>query len=112
MGRLQPSTLHWPGELSAVLRQPDVLPRAREHRDTDRRYHPHQHSRLILGAELVAALRGRAQTFTKYALALPMVLPIVIVVDIWAYMLTPTDGVVDTSLNALGIPSVKWLSNP
>jgi raffinose/stachyose/melibiose transport system permease protein len=66
----------------------------------------------FLGAELVAALRGRAQTFTKYALALPMVLPLVIVVDIWAYMLAPTDGVVDSSLNALGIPSVQWLSNP
>jgi raffinose/stachyose/melibiose transport system permease protein len=66
----------------------------------------------FLGAELVAALRGRAQTFTKYALALPLVLPLVIVVDIWAYMLAPTDGVIDTSLNALGIPSVQWLSNP
>lgn len=64
------------------------------------------------GAELVAALRGRAQTFTKYALALPMVLPLVIVIDIWAYMLAPTDGVIDSSLNALGIPSVQWLSNP
>ena len=41
-----------------------------------------------------------------------MVLPLVIVVDIWAYMLTPTDGVIDSSLNALGIPSVQWLSNP
>jgi raffinose/stachyose/melibiose transport system permease protein len=66
----------------------------------------------FFGAELVAALRGRAQTFTKYALALPIVLPIVIVVDIWAYMLAPVDGVVDTSLNALGIPAVNWLSNP
>ena len=66
----------------------------------------------FLGAELVAALRGRVQTFTKYALALPLVLPLIIVVDIWAYMLAPTDGVIDTSLNALGIPSVQWLSNP
>jgi raffinose/stachyose/melibiose transport system permease protein len=66
----------------------------------------------FLGAELVAALRGRVQTFAKYALALPLVLPLVIVVDIWAYMLAPTDGVIDSSLNALGIPSVQWLSNP
>jgi raffinose/stachyose/melibiose transport system permease protein len=66
----------------------------------------------FLGAELVAALRGRAQTITKYALALPMVLPLIIVVDIWAYMLAPTDGVIDSSFNALGIPSVQWLSNP
>ena len=63
-------------------------------------------------AELVAALRGRAQTITKYAIALPMVLPIVILLDIWAYMLAPTDGVIDSSLRALGIPAVDWLSNP
>jgi raffinose/stachyose/melibiose transport system permease protein len=63
-------------------------------------------------AELVAALRGRAHAFSKYALALPMVLPVVIVVDIWAYMLAPTDGTVDSSLRALGVPPVNWLSNP
>ena len=112
MGRLQPTTLQWPGELPAVLRQPDVLPRAREHRGTDRRYDRHQHSGLVPGGRAGGRPAGTAQTFTKYALALPLVLPLVIVVDIWAYMLAPTDGVIDTSLNALGIPSVQWLSNP
>ena len=63
-------------------------------------------------AELVANLRGRAQTIAKYALALPMVVPIIVLIDVWAYMLTPNGGVIDAALHAVGIPSVDWLGNP
>lgn len=63
-------------------------------------------------AEIVANLRGRAQTFVKYALALPMVIPVVVLVDIWAYLLTPQGGVIDTALRGLGLPAIDWLGNP
>lgn len=63
-------------------------------------------------AEIVANLRGRMQTFVKYGLALPMVIPIVVLVDIWAYFLTPQGGVIDTALHGVGLPSVDWLGNP
>lgn len=63
-------------------------------------------------AEIVANLRGRAQTFVKYALALPIVIPVVVLVDIWAYLLTPQGGVIDTALHGLGLPVIDWLGNP
>jgi len=63
-------------------------------------------------AEIVAHLHGRTQTVVKYALALPIVLPIIVQIDIWAYMFTPQGGVIDTALQAVGLPNIDWLGSP
>jgi ABC-type sugar transport system permease subunit len=63
-------------------------------------------------AEVVARLGGRFHNFIKYALALPMVIPLVVVVDIWAYFYTPEGGVIDTAFHAFGLPNVDWLGSP
>lgn len=63
-------------------------------------------------AEIVASLRGRIHSFVKYALALPIVLPLVVRIDIWAYLLSPQGGVIDTALRSMGLSAVDWLGNP
>ena len=63
-------------------------------------------------AEVVGSLRGRRQAVVKYLVALPMVLPAVVLIDIWAYMLTPEGGVVDAAFHTLGLPKVDWLGSP
>jgi raffinose/stachyose/melibiose transport system permease protein len=63
-------------------------------------------------AEIVAHLKGRSQSIIKYALALPIVLPVIVLIDIWAYLLTPQGGVIDTVLQGLGLSPIDWLGSP
>jgi raffinose/stachyose/melibiose transport system permease protein len=63
-------------------------------------------------AEIVSRLRGRVHATLKYLLALPIVIPLIVQIDIWAYMFTPNGGVIDSALHDIGLPSVDWLGNP
>ena len=65
----------------------------------------------FIGAALVVGLQGRIQTVAKYLIVIPMVVPQVVLIDIWANMLNPNDGLVDTILGLLHAQPVQWLSS-
>jgi ABC-type sugar transport system permease subunit len=62
-------------------------------------------------AELVVHLPHRTGTAIKYLLTVPIVVPPIILIDVWAYLLTPQTGLIDRILGATGLPDVQWLSN-
>ncbi|MGC8628564.1 MAG: carbohydrate ABC transporter permease [Acidimicrobiales bacterium] len=62
-------------------------------------------------AEIVAHLPGRLGSVSKYLFALPIVLPPVVLIDVWAYMFNPTDGLIDKIFNAFGLAGPNWLGN-
>lgn len=66
----------------------------------------------FFGAELILALPAKLQTVFKYLFVVPMVVPQVVLIDIWANMLNPNNGLVDGVLKALTISPVQWFSNP
>jgi ABC-type sugar transport system permease subunit len=63
-------------------------------------------------AEIVAHLPGRAAAVTKYVLVLPIVLPPLVLIEVWAYLLQPGSGLIDHILGAAGLPQPSWLSDP
>jgi raffinose/stachyose/melibiose transport system permease protein len=63
-------------------------------------------------AEIVSRLRGRVHTTLKYLLALPIVIPLIVQIDIWAYMFSPNGGVIDSALRDAGLSPVDWLEPP
>jgi raffinose/stachyose/melibiose transport system permease protein len=63
-------------------------------------------------AELVIHLRRKAATFAKYALVIPIVIPPVILIDVWAYLFAPTDGLLNAILQHLHLPQPLWLGDP
>jgi ABC-type sugar transport system permease subunit len=66
----------------------------------------------FLGALLTLSLPGRiAQSVLKYLLVIPMVIPQVILINIWVYMLNPNDGLVDGFLSLFRVPPVQWFNN-
>jgi len=67
----------------------------------------------FLGALLTLSLPGRiVQGAMKYLLVIPMVIPQVILINIWVYMLNPNDGIVDAFLGLFHISAIQWYSNP
>jgi ABC-type sugar transport system permease subunit len=54
----------------------------------------------------------RAGTVAKYLLVLPIVLPPLILIEVWAYLLQPQYGLIDVFLGALGLPEPTWLTSP
>jgi ABC-type sugar transport system permease subunit len=63
-------------------------------------------------AEVVTHMPARAGTVAKYLLVLPIVLPPLVLIEVWAYLLQPQSGLVDVFLRAFGLPQPTWLSDP
>jgi raffinose/stachyose/melibiose transport system permease protein len=63
-------------------------------------------------AEVVTHLPKRAAGIAKYILVLPIVLPPLVLIEVWAYLLQPGSGLIDRFLGAVGLPQPSWLSDP
>jgi raffinose/stachyose/melibiose transport system permease protein len=63
-------------------------------------------------AEVVTHMPKRAGTIAKYILVLPIVLPPLVLIEVWAYLLQPGSGLIDRVLGAVGLPEPTWLSDP
>ena len=63
-------------------------------------------------AEVVTHMPPRAGTVAKYLLVLPIVLPPLILIEVWAYLLQPQYGLIDVFLGAAGLPQPTWLTDP
>ena len=63
-------------------------------------------------AEIVVHLPARAAAIAKYLLVLPIVLPPLVLIEVWAYLLEPSSGLVDRILGAVGLPQPTWFSDP
>ncbi len=63
-------------------------------------------------AEVVVHLPARAAAVAKYLLVLPIVLPPLVLIEVWAYLLQPGSGLVDKIFGAAGLPEPGWLSDP
>jgi ABC-type sugar transport system permease subunit len=63
-------------------------------------------------AEIVTHMPRRPATVAKYLLVLPIVLPPLVLIEVWAYLLQPGTGLIDRVLGAAGLPQPTWLSDP
>jgi ABC-type sugar transport system permease subunit len=63
-------------------------------------------------AEVVTHMPPRAGNFARYVLVLPIVLPPLVLIEVWAYLLQPSSGLIDHILGAVGLPEPSWLSDP
>jgi ABC-type sugar transport system permease subunit len=48
----------------------------------------------------------------KYLLVLPIVLPPLVLIEVWAYLFQPQGGLVDKIFGAVGLPQFTWFSDP
>jgi raffinose/stachyose/melibiose transport system permease protein len=63
-------------------------------------------------AEIVTRMPRRAGAIARYVLVLPIVLPPLVLIEVWAYLLQPTSGLIDEILGGLGLPQPTWLTSP
>jgi ABC-type sugar transport system permease subunit len=63
-------------------------------------------------AEVVMHMPPRASRVARYVLILPIVLPPLVLIEVWAYLLQPGAGLIDKILGAAGLPQPTWLSDP
>jgi len=63
-------------------------------------------------AEIVTHMPPRAGTIAKYVLVLPIVLPPLVLIEVWAYLFQPGSGLLDKISGAVGLPQPTWLSDP
>ena len=63
-------------------------------------------------AEVVMHMPPRASRVAKYVLVLPIVLPPLVLIEVWAYLLQPGAGLIDKILGVAGLPQPTWLSDP
>jgi ABC-type sugar transport system permease subunit len=63
-------------------------------------------------AEVVMHMPPRASRVARYVLVLPIVLPPLVLIEVWAYLLQPGAGLIDKILGAAGLPQPTWLSDP
>jgi ABC-type sugar transport system permease subunit len=63
-------------------------------------------------AEIVIRMPRRAAVLARYVLVLPIVLPPLVLIEVWAYLLQPGSGLIDRILGAAGLPQPSWLSDP
>jgi ABC-type sugar transport system permease subunit len=63
-------------------------------------------------AEVVTHMPQRAAAIARYVLVLPIVLPPLVLIEVWAYLLQPSSGLIDRVLGAVGLPQPTWLSSP
>ncbi len=62
-------------------------------------------------AEIVTRMPRRASAIARYVLVLPIVLPPLVLIEVWAYLLQPGSGLVDHILGAVGLPQPTWLAD-
>jgi ABC-type sugar transport system permease subunit len=62
-------------------------------------------------AEIVTRMPKRAAAIARYVLVLPIVLPPLVLIEVWAYLLQPGSGLVDRILGALGLPQPAWYAD-
>src|SRR5579863_732711 len=63
-------------------------------------------------AEIVSHLPRRPAAVAKYLLVLPIVLPPLVLIEVWAYMFQPGSGLIDKVFHAVGLPESTWLADP
>ena len=63
-------------------------------------------------AEIVTHMPARAASIAKYVLVLPIVLPPLVLIEVWAYLFQPGSGLLDKISGAVGLPQPTWLSDP
>jgi raffinose/stachyose/melibiose transport system permease protein len=63
-------------------------------------------------AEVVTHMPRRTAGIAKYVLVLPIVLPPLVLIEVWAYLLQPGTGLIDHVLGAVRLPQLSWLSDP
>jgi raffinose/stachyose/melibiose transport system permease protein len=63
-------------------------------------------------AEIVSHLPRRASSVAKYLLVLPIVLPPLVLIEVWAYLFQPGSGLIDKIFSAVGLPQSTWLADP
>ena len=63
-------------------------------------------------AEVVVHLPARASSVAKYLLVLPIVLPPLVLIEVWAYLLQPSSGLIDKIFGAVGLAQPSWLGDP
>jgi raffinose/stachyose/melibiose transport system permease protein len=63
-------------------------------------------------AEIVIHMPRRPAAVAKYILVLPIVLPPLVLIEVWAYLLQPGSGLVDRVLGVLHLPQPTWFSDP
>jgi ABC-type sugar transport system permease subunit len=63
-------------------------------------------------AEIVSHLPRRAAAVAKYLLVLPIVLPPLVLIEVWAYLFQPGSGLIDKVFSAVGLPQSTWLADP
>jgi raffinose/stachyose/melibiose transport system permease protein len=62
-------------------------------------------------AEIVTRMPRRTGDIAKYVLVLPIVLPPLVLIEVWAYLFQPGNGLIDHVLGAVGLPQPTWLSD-
>lgn len=65
----------------------------------------------FVAAEVVCRLPTRISSVGKYLLTLPIVLPPIVLINVWAYLLNSNDGLINKVLQIIGLPSLNWLSD-
>lgn len=65
----------------------------------------------FVAAEVVCHLPRRPSSVAKYMLTLPIVLPPIVLIDVWAYLLNPTDGLINQVFGKIGLPQPEWLAS-
>jgi multiple sugar transport system permease protein len=70
---------------------------------------------LVVLALVLALLVNRAipaKWLFRLTFFAPFVLPVTVVVIIWNWLFTPGFGLINSTLAAIGLPSVSWLTDP
>jgi raffinose/stachyose/melibiose transport system permease protein len=63
-------------------------------------------------AEIVMHMPRRAASIAKYVLVLPIVLPPLVLIEVWAYLFQPGSGLIDKTFGLVGLPQPTWISDP
>jgi ABC-type sugar transport system permease subunit len=63
-------------------------------------------------AEIVSRMPRRAGAVARYLLVLPIVLPPLVLIEVWAYLLQPGSGLIDRVFGVVGLPQPSWLGDP
>jgi raffinose/stachyose/melibiose transport system permease protein len=63
-------------------------------------------------AEIVIHMPPRGAAIAKYVLVLPIVLPPLVLIEVWAYLLQPGSGLVARILGGVGLPQPTWFGDP
>ncbi|MBX3016002.1 MAG: sugar ABC transporter permease [Caldilineaceae bacterium] len=65
-----------------------------------------------LGAAVLLNQRLRGMRIFRTMLYIPTIVPVVATVFVWGWLLNPDKGLVNASLQWLGLPTYSWLSEP